>query len=140
VLICGPSYRQDVGDTRYSGSEVVVRRLTEMGADMRVHDPYVEHWWEFEEQGSYPAPGHSLARFFRNPSHLKELRVQTGLATALRGVEAVILAVPHEPYLSLEPEAVVKMAGGPLAVVDCFTASVSSTIRRSAATSSSAAR
>src|SRR4029450_6064902 len=28
VLICGASYRQDVGDTRYSGSEVVVRRLT----------------------------------------------------------------------------------------------------------------
>ena len=66
VLICGASYRQDVGDTRYSGSEMVVRKLTEMGAEMRVHDPYVEHWYEFEEQDTYPAPGHSLARFFRN--------------------------------------------------------------------------
>lgn len=27
VLICGASYRQDVGDTRYSGSEMVVRSL-----------------------------------------------------------------------------------------------------------------
>ena len=43
VLICGASYRQDVGDTRYSGSEMVVRKLTEMGAEMRIHDPYVEH-------------------------------------------------------------------------------------------------
>ena len=57
IALCGASYRQDVGDTRYSGSEVVVRRLTEMGADVRVHDPYVEHWWEFEAQDDYPAPG-----------------------------------------------------------------------------------
>jgi nucleotide sugar dehydrogenase len=120
VLICGASYRQDVGDTRYSGSEVVVRRLTEMGAEMRVHDPYVEHWFEFEEQDTYPAPGHSLARFFRNQRHLKDLRVQQDLEAALRGVEAVILAVPHEPYLTLDPDRVVAMAGKPLAVVDCF--------------------
>ena len=35
VLIAGASYREDVGDTRYSGSEMVVRKLTEMGAEMR---------------------------------------------------------------------------------------------------------
>ena len=120
VALLGASYRQDVGDTRYSGSEVVVRRLTEMGADVRVHDPYVEHWWEFEAQDDYPAPGHSLARFFRNQDHLTELRVQTDLAAALKGVEAVVLAVPHEPYLKLEPDKVVQMTGGPVAVVDCF--------------------
>lgn len=120
VLICGASYRQDVGDTRYSGSEIVVRRLTEMGAEMRVHDPYVDHWWEFETQESYPAPGHSLARFFRNQDGLTDLRVEPKLADALKGVEAVILAVPHEAYLELTPEQVVKMAGGPLAVVDAF--------------------
>ncbi len=120
VALCGASYRQDVGDTRYSGSEVVVRRLTEMGADVRVHDPYVEHWWEFEAQDDYPAPGHSLSRFFRNQDHLTELRVQQDLATCLEGVEAVILAVPHEPYLKLAPDDVVKMTGRPVAVVDCF--------------------
>ena len=27
---------------------------------------------------------------------------------------------PHEPYLNLEPERIVKAAGGPLAVIDCF--------------------
>lgn len=64
MLLCGASYRQDVGDTRYSGSEVVVRRLIEMGAEIRVHDPYVEHWYEFESQDTYPSPGHSLSRFF----------------------------------------------------------------------------
>ncbi|MEZ5082602.1 MAG: UDP binding domain-containing protein [Bacteroidales bacterium] len=61
VLIAGASYREDVGDTRYSGSEMVVRKLTEMGADMRVHDPYVDAWDEFEKQDENP--DHSWARF-----------------------------------------------------------------------------
>ncbi|MEJ2595633.1 MAG: UDP binding domain-containing protein [bacterium] len=120
VLLCGASYRQDVGDTRYSGSEMVVRKLTEMGADMRVHDPYVEHWYEFESQDTYPAPGQSWARFFRNQEGLKELRVQKNLEKALQGVEAMILAVPHEEYLALPPEDIVDWAGKPIAIIDCF--------------------
>jgi nucleotide sugar dehydrogenase len=120
LLICGASYRQDVGDTRYSGSEMVVRKLTEMGAEMRVHDPYVSHWHELEHQDTYPAPGHSWSRFFRNQESLREIRVQQELKPALQGAAAVILAVPHAPYLELDPEQVVRDAGAPLAVVDCF--------------------
>ena len=120
VLLCGASYRQDVADTRYSGSEIVVRKLTEMGAEMSLHDPYVEHWYELEQQDTYPARGQSWSRFFRNQENLKEIRVQNDLAGALKGVEAIILAVPHEPYLKLEPEQIVKWTGGTLAVVDCF--------------------
>ena len=120
VLLCGASYRQDVGDTRYSGSELIVRKLTEMGAEMRVHDPYLEHWYELEKQDDYPAPGHSLARFFRNQNDLTNIRVQSELSDALVGAKAIILAVPHEPYLELEPEQIVEWANGPLAVIDCF--------------------
>jgi len=120
VLLCGASYRQDVGDTRYSGSEMVVRKLTEMGAEMRVHDPYVEHWYELEKQQEYPAPGHSWSRFFHNQDHLEEIRLQTDLPAALGGAEALILAVPHRPYRDLDPAQVVQWAGGPLAVIDCF--------------------
>jgi UDP-N-acetyl-D-glucosamine dehydrogenase len=130
VLLCGASYREDVGDTRYSGSELVVRKLTEMGADLRVHDPYVEHWYELENQKDYPAPGHSWSRFFRNQEGLSEIRVQQDLPKALAGVEAVILAVRHKPYLELEPEQVVEWAGGPLAVVDCFGILTDERIRR----------
>ena len=130
VLLCGASYRQDVGDTRYSGSELVVRKLAEMGAEMRVHDPYLAHWYELEEQDTYPAPGHSWARFFRNQAQLKELRVQRDLSVALKGAEAIILAVPHAPYLTLRPEEVVGWAGGPLAVVDCFGILEDQSIRR----------
>ncbi len=130
VLVCGASYRQDVGDTRYSGSEMLVRKLAEMGAEMRVHDPYVEHWYELESQDTYPAPGHSWARFFRNQEHLKDIRVQSDLAAALGHAEALILAVPHEPYLKLEPEEIVRWAGGPLAVIDCFGILSDDNIRR----------
>jgi len=120
VLICGASYRQDVGDTRYSGSEMVVRKLTEMGAEMRVHDPYIEHWYELEKQDVYPAPGHSWSRFFRNQDHLPEIRLSHDLAESLAAAEAVILAVPHAAYLNLDPADVVRWAGAPLAVIDCF--------------------
>jgi nucleotide sugar dehydrogenase len=130
VLVCGASYRQDVGDTRYSGSEMVVRKLTEMGAEMRVHDPYVDHWYELESQDTYPAPGHSWSRFFRNQGGLKDIRVQKDLAAALHHAEALILAVPHEPYLKLDPDQVVQWAGGPLAVIDCFGILSDDAIRR----------
>lgn len=120
VLLCGASYRQDVGDTRYSGSEIIVRKLTEMGAEMRIHDPYVDHWYELEKQEVYPAPELSWKRFFRNQEDLTNIRVQKDLEKSLKGAEAVILAVPHEHYLNLKPDEVVKWAGHPLAVIDCY--------------------
>ena len=120
ILILGAAYREDVGDTRYSGSELIVRKLTEMGAEIRVHDPYVEHWWELEDQDHYPQPGYSRARFFHRQGTLTELRIEPDMAKAMAGVEAIVLAVRHEPYLKLDPDAVVKAVGKPCAIVDCF--------------------
>jgi UDP-N-acetyl-D-glucosamine dehydrogenase len=120
VAVLGASYREDVGDTRYSGSEIIVRKLTEMGADVKAHDPYVQHWWELEKQETYPASGLSWSRFFRNQEHLKEFNMTNDLKDALKGSDAVVFAVRHKPYLDLEPDEVVGMAGAPLAVVDCF--------------------
>jgi len=120
ILLLGASYREDVGDTRYSGSELIVRRLTEMGAELRVHDPYVRHWWEFEKQDEYPSPTHSLKRFFRSQDKLAGLRIEQDLKQALYGADAVIFAVRHKHYLDLDPDTVVETAGAPLAVIDCF--------------------
>lgn len=130
ILLAGASYRQDVGDTRYSGSEIVVRKLTEMGADLRVHDPYVDHWYELENQDDYPVKGLSWERFFRNQQDLANIRVQKDLPAALAGVEALILAVPHAPYLTLSPDDVVQWAGAPIAVIDCFGILADDKIRR----------
>jgi len=120
IVVLGASYREDVGDTRYSGSELIVRRLTEMGAEIRVHDPYVAHWWEFEKQDEYPASSHSLKRFFRGQERLKDLHIEQDIEKAFKGADAIIFAVRHQPYLNLNPDEVVAHTGGPIAVIDCF--------------------
>jgi nucleotide sugar dehydrogenase len=120
VLLLGASYREDVGDTRYSGSELIVRRLTEMGADIKVHDPYVDHWWELEKQDEYPHPNYSLKRFFDRQDKLSELRIEKDMWTSMNNVDAIILAVKHKPYLDLDPAEVVKSVGKPCAIIDCF--------------------
>jgi nucleotide sugar dehydrogenase len=130
VLLLGASYREDVGDTRYSGSEMIVRKLTEMGADVKVHDPYLDHWWEFEAQDTYPLPNYSWARFFHRQDSLKNLRIEKDLWGAMKGVDAIVLAVRHEPYLQLDPDKVFKSVGHPFVIVDCFCVLNDDQIRR----------
>ena len=120
VTILGAAYREDVGDTRYSGSELIVRRLAEMGAEICVHDPYVDHWWEFEAQDFYPTPGKSRGRFFRSQKKLKALHVEPDMWKSLKDADVAIFAVRHKHLMNLAPEKVVEAAGGPLAIIDCF--------------------
>jgi UDP-N-acetyl-D-glucosamine dehydrogenase len=128
ILILGASYREDVGDTRYSGSEVLIRRLTEMGAEIRVHDPYVDIWWEFRNQDDLTDNNRSL--LFRNQKKLHDLGISKDLNSSLEGIDALVLAVRHEQYLNLEPDDIVKRAGQPIAVIDCFGILDDSQIRR----------
>jgi UDP-N-acetyl-D-mannosaminuronate dehydrogenase len=120
ILVLGASYREDVGDTRYSGSELIVRKLTEMGAEIKVHDPYLTHWWEFEKQETYPQKGYSLGRFFHNQGKLSHLSMENNFQEALKGVDAIIFAVRHRQYLDLDPDEVIKMVGNTVAIIDCF--------------------
>jgi nucleotide sugar dehydrogenase len=130
ILLLGAAYREDVGDTRYSGSEVMVRKLTQMGANVKVHDPYLDHWWELEAQDTYPHPGYSLSRFFHRQESLKNMRIEKDLNQALKGVDAVVLAVRHAPYLKLDPDEVFLSVGKPFAVIDCFCILSDDQIRR----------
>ena len=120
IAVLGASYREDVGDTRYSGSEMIVRKLTEMGGEVVVHDPYVTHWWELEKQDTYPVGNRSWARFFRGQEKLSKTVVLKNVADAIKGADAVVLAVRHKDYLSLTPDKIVEMAGNPIAIIDCF--------------------
>lgn len=120
IVLLGASYREDVGDTRYSGSELIVRRLTEMGSEIRVHDPYVQQWWEFVKQDEYPSSTHSLKRFFRHQGKLAELNVGQDISAVLKDSDALIFAVRHSDYMNLSPDEVVTTAGRPIAVIDCF--------------------
>ena len=38
----------------------------------------------------------------------------------MRGTDAILFTVRHKHYLNLDPDEVVKNAGGPMAVIDCF--------------------
>ena len=75
---------------------------------------------ELEAQDVYPAPGHSMARFFRNQDKLNETEVQTDLKSVLEFSDAVVLAVRHREYLGLKPDDIVGMIGRPAAIIDCF--------------------
>ena len=118
VLVLGASYREDVGDTRYSGSEILIRKLSEMGAEIRVHDPYVDIWWEFRNQEVYP--NHSKHVFFRNQKKLKDLNVEKDLEKALYDIDVLVFAVRHKEYIDLKPDYIIKKIGKPVAVIDCF--------------------
>lgn len=120
IAILGASYREDVGDTRYSGSELIVRKLAEMGGEIEVHDPYVKRWWEFENQDNLSNADSTWARFFRNQQQLSNLSVRKNIDDAVENADAVVIAVRHKQYVSLDPEEIVKTAGQPVAVIDCF--------------------
>ena len=61
---------------------------------------------------------------------MTELKIEKDFSTAIKDIEALILAVPHNEYLNLEPETIVEMAGGPIAVIDCFGILSDENIRR----------
>lgn len=48
LLVLGVSYRQDVGDTRYSPTEIFVREAIKRGAEVVCQDPLVSDWTEMK--------------------------------------------------------------------------------------------
>ena len=77
ILLLGISYRQDVGDTRYSPSETFVNSAIAAGAEVVAHDPLVAHWDElgWDVPAGIPSP---------------------------EGFDAVVFAVPHREYRELD--------------------------------------
>jgi UDP-N-acetyl-D-glucosamine dehydrogenase len=79
VALMGVSYREGVADTRQSPSETFVREARARGAVVLPHDPLVRYWGELRTSV---------------PSELP----------TLAGVDAVVFAVPHDPYRQLDVE------------------------------------
>lgn len=77
ILVLGVTYRQDVGDTRYSPTETFVRAAEAAGADVIAHDPMLDAWPEF---------GRKLPAELPEPS----------------GFDAVMFAVQHGEYRDLD--------------------------------------
>ncbi len=118
VLLMGVAYREDVGDTRYSASELVARKLADLGVEVSAHDPYVETWPEMKFQEENYA--HSLVRYFRHQEALRDMEIRKDLAAALEGVDGVVLLVRHKDYLGLDPAWMLRTIGRPFALVDAF--------------------
>ena len=76
ILVCGVSYREDIGDSRFSPSETLVRELIREGANVFCHDPYLSYWDELEQ------------------NLLTELPIPVDY-------KVVIMAVPHRQYREL---------------------------------------
>ncbi len=122
MLLCGASYREDVGDTRYSGSEIIMRKLTEMGALMSVSMTPTSStgmsWRTRRIIRRRAIPGRASSPIRRS---LSNIRVQQrSPRRAAKANAVVILAVRHAQYLELTPEEVVAGAGAPPLIVDCF--------------------
>lgn len=77
ILLLGISYRQDVGDTRYSPSETFVRAALDAGAEVVAQDPLISHWDELGWDTPTEVP-------------------------AADGFDAVVFAVPHRSYRDLD--------------------------------------
>jgi UDP-N-acetyl-D-mannosaminuronate dehydrogenase len=48
IALFGVSYRQDVGDTRFSPAETFFRNAVKRGAIIKPHDPLIQKWEELE--------------------------------------------------------------------------------------------
>jgi nucleotide sugar dehydrogenase len=77
ILLLGLSYREDIGDTRHSPSEVFYQAAKAAGATILVHDPLVRHWREQEIETPEDVP-------------------------AATGLDAVVLAIPHGYYRTFD--------------------------------------
>ncbi|MEW5757415.1 MAG: nucleotide sugar dehydrogenase [Pseudomonadota bacterium] len=77
ILLMGVSYRQDVGDTRYSPAEAFVIQARKRGAEVICHDPLLDYWPELELPLSKEIPSPASA-------------------------DVVVFALPHQEYLQLD--------------------------------------
>lgn len=70
ILLLGISYREDIGDTRYSPSQIFVETAEQEGATVTAHDPLVAHWPELDRPvlGTLPDARNFDAVVFTQPS------------------------------------------------------------------------
>ncbi|MCR5272851.1 MAG: nucleotide sugar dehydrogenase [Lachnospiraceae bacterium] len=77
ILLLGVSYRQDVGDTRYSPSEIFAREVIKRGGILTYQDPLVERWTEMNIDVESDIP-------------------------QFEGYDAVVFAVQHKEYTEID--------------------------------------
>jgi nucleotide sugar dehydrogenase len=96
IAVLGVSYLEDIGDTRHSPSETLIKRLKENWAIVRYHDPYVDYWAEIENGN-----------------------IDKDLNQTLQQADVVIFAVGHSAYRKLSPKDVIAATDKNTLIIDC---------------------
>jgi UDP-N-acetyl-D-glucosamine dehydrogenase len=84
LLLLGVSYRQDVADTRFSPSEILVRAAEAEGAQVACHDPLVRYWSELKRSlpAALPPPEADAVVFATAHDEYRELDLESWLGQA----------------------------------------------------------
>ena len=93
VLLLGISYKANVKDIQLSPAEQIVIKLEELGAKVRIYDPY------FKSTKVYG------------------IDTESDLANSIPGTDGVIIVTPHKEFFDLEPTFLSSKAKN-LAVID----------------------
>ncbi|MBN2460101.1 MAG: nucleotide sugar dehydrogenase, partial [Candidatus Cloacimonetes bacterium] len=96
IAVLGVSYLEEIGDTRHSPSETLVRLLNESWAVVRVHDPYVDYWPELEN-----------------------VKIDKDLADVLWRTDVVVFAVGHRIYKEMQPSHLLELCKSQPLILDC---------------------
>lgn len=96
ILLVGISYREDVGDTRFSPAEIFAKAAIAEGAQIYYHDPYVSYWNEVTEaqQAQELISSHSY--------------------------DVIILSTRHKQYLEKSEQSWLEFIAAQTLVVDTF--------------------
>ena len=96
VAVMGLAYKKNIDDARESPSIKIIEELVNLGAEIKVYDPYVK------------SIKTKVGVFYSEKS----------MENALRGVDCTVFVVDHDSFRGIEMEQIKELMGSPV-VVDC---------------------
>jgi len=79
ILLLGISYKADVKDIQLSPAEQIVKKLEELGAKVRIYDPYFKS------------------------TKIYGVDAGNDLVSSILGIDGMIIVTPHKEFSDLEP-------------------------------------
>jgi UDP-N-acetyl-D-glucosamine dehydrogenase len=96
ISVMGLAYKKNINDTRESPSIKIIEELVNLGAEVKVYDPYVE----------------SI------PTRYGIFKSEKNIDDAMSGVDCSLFVVDHDEFRQIDIELKVRLMNLPL-VVDC---------------------
>lgn len=96
ITVMGLAYKRNIDDTRESPSIKIIEELVNLGAEIKVYDPYLK----------------SIK------TKVGEVHSEKNVEDALRGADCAVFVVDHDSFKGIEMERIKELMGSPV-VVDC---------------------